>query len=53
MDIKKEWSPYKNPVLTPHLALPLIIFGVQKLNMMAIRLEKARANPAVFARRRC
>lgn len=44
---------YKNPVLTPHLAAPLIINGVQKLNMIAIRFDAASAQPAVFARKRC
>lgn len=45
---------YKKPVLTPHLLDdPLIISGVQKLNMMAKQLEKAKAQPAVCARSRC
>ena len=46
---------YKKPVLTPQLeiGLLLIISGVQKLNIMAIPLEEASAQPAVFARRRC
>jgi len=45
---------HKKPVLTPHGGLPwLIISGVQKLNMMAMRLEKASDQAAVRARRRC
>jgi hypothetical protein len=49
----REKNTYKNPVLTPHLADPLIINGVQKLNIIAIIFENARAQPAVCARRRC
>ena len=49
---------YKKAVFTPHLVppasiVPLIIKGVQKLNMMAMRLDDARDQPAVFARRGC
>jgi hypothetical protein len=49
---------YKKPVLTPHLwvdvlLVPLIISGVQKLNIMPMRLDKARDQAAVRARRRC
>lgn len=38
---------YKKPVLTPHLAFPLIMRGVQKLNMIPKALDEARAQPAV------
>ncbi len=45
---------YKNPVLTPHLVtVPLIIRGVQKLNMVATPLDNASDQPVVLARRRC
>ena len=46
---------YKNPVLTPHAETGalLIINGVQKLNMIATIFDDARAQPAVFARKRC
>lgn len=44
---------YKKPVLTPHFADPLIISGVQKLNMMPIRFDAARDQAEVRARRRC
>ena len=50
-----EYATYKNPVLTPHVVTPglLIINGVQKLNMMPMRLELARDQAAVRALRRC
>lgn len=45
---------HKNPVLTPHfVTVPLIINGVQKLNMVAMPFDRASARPAVWARRRC
>lgn len=45
----------KKPVLTPQCEIGalLIIKGVQKLNMIATKFEDARAQPAVFARKRC
>ena len=48
-----QQNTHKNPVLTPHLARPwLIINGVQKLNIIAIRFEDASDQAAVRARRR-
>jgi hypothetical protein len=45
---------HKNPVLTPQcVVVPLIMSGVQKLNMMATIFEKARDQAAVCARKRC
>lgn len=44
---------HKNPVLTPHFADPLIINGVQKLNIIAIKLLAASAHPAVLALNLC
>lgn len=51
---------YKKPVFTPHPVLsadfitaPLIISGVQKLNIMPTRLDRARAYAAVRARNLC
>ncbi|MAD83294.1 MAG: hypothetical protein CL912_10030 [Deltaproteobacteria bacterium] len=44
---KKGKTTHKNPVLTPQCAVPLIISGVQKLNMIAIIFEEASAHPAV------
>jgi len=46
-------STYKKPVLTPHLTDPLIIKGVQKLKMIAMQLDTASDQPAVWALRRC
>ena len=52
--MEKPVNAYKKPVLTPHLLLdPLIMSGVQKLNNMATRLDRASDQPAVWARRRC
>jgi hypothetical protein len=50
-----EHATYKNPVLGPHVVTPglFIISGVQKLNMMPMRFELARAHAAVRALRHC
>lgn len=48
-----DHDTHKKPVLTPHLADPLIINGVQKLKMIAIQLDTASDQPAVWALRRC
>lgn len=54
--VAEESKTYKKPVLTPQPALvkvPLIMSGVQKLNIMPMRLELARDQAAVLARSRC
>jgi hypothetical protein len=52
-DVFGGLSTHKKPVLTPHLVEPLIMRGVQKLNMMPMALDTARDQPVVRARRRC
>ena len=52
----KRRCTYKKPVLTPQpflVKVPLIIRGVVKLNIMPKRLDVARDQAAVLARRRC
>lgn len=52
---KMLWEfTHKKPVLTPHwVAGPLIMSGVVKLNMIAMRFDEASDHPAVWARSRC
>lgn len=43
-----QGNTHKNPVFTPHwVAGPLIMSGVQKLNIITTALDTARAHPAV------